>query len=433
MEHLFRYLRLEDIITLRAVCKTWHKIGTKRLKERIDEVQIVFGSNFSLHVPDPRKTIENFLQMQQNCSFQFTNFASFYFDSNLRGKIPTAEQTAHLFEQCGVQMKKVKLDLDGKFGWKFLSDVLMTKSPNIEELHLHGYPEWPAIVDKKLFTEGKTPELKLKSIILHSYDEVDEQKPVYNSEFLTDLFRASRHLESLTVELDMENSESEFNHELLVLNTLIGQGNISSLKVLSLHEVDGDEFEILASSFNSAPLQEFYGHTTQLMSVEMISDIETFIKNHKDTWTILDLVLPCVECYREINFPKLINLTSLSIREWCIDEAELEYCETPIGMIDFGQQFPKLETLNLCEDVKSGPLTFFDLDQLFPDETTPLLSLKNLTLPPQRDPIILRRIGHMFPNVTSLDLAVCSAETLKELWITWPELKMLTVSIISDK
>lgn len=74
----------------------------------------------------------------------------------------------------------------------------MTHAPYLEELHLDGNPD-EKVIEKKLFSQKK-PELKLKSIILHSSVEYDD--PIYSRELLTDLFESSPHLESLIVSLD---------------------------------------------------------------------------------------------------------------------------------------------------------------------------------------------------------------------------------------
>lgn len=433
MDNLFNYLRLKDIIQHRVVCKLWHKIGTERLVNRIDEIRIVFGSNFSLDKPNPEKTVANFLQMQQNCSFKFTNFASFYFDGdgNLKGKIPKPEETVKLFDQCGLQMKTVKLDIDGKNCWSFLSDVLMTKAPNAEELHLHAYPHSEPIL-KKLFPHDKKPDLKLKTIILHTYDEFED--PIYDCEFLTELFQCSPRLERLIVELDMEQSpdEGQINHELLVLETLIDEGNISNLKELMLHVGDEDEFEILAENFKTASLEAFDLQIRDIYSYSKFECIQTFLNDHQHTWTSLSLTFPCVD-FMEINFPKMINLTDLSISEWCIDEKDYDEGQAPFGIFNFGEQFPKLVNLGLDEESKSEGRRFFDLNNWFPENTTPVLSLKSLTLPPQYDAAILRRIGHIFPNISKLNLTVETPEVLKELWVTWPEIQILHIRIIADK
>lgn len=430
MDNVFQYLHLRDIIRQRSVCKVWHKIGTKRLIDRIDEVQITFGSNCSWLVPSPHKTIENFLQLQENFSFKFTNFASYFFDGDLNGKIPNSEQTMKLFNQHGIHMKHVKLDLSGNNCWRLLSDVLLTLAPNVEVLHLRGYPHPQSkIVEKHIFPEKK-PQLKLKSIILHSLDEFED--PIFGREFLTDLFQSSWQLESLSVDLEREQvSCDRIGHERLVLNTLAKRGNISNLKELSLGEINDEVFSVLATYFKRAPLKEFDAKITLIDSSETLQQIAIFLDDHKITWTKLCFTLPCVEEWMDgIDFPTMINLTCLSITEWCMDETELVEDEAPFGIFNFGRQFPNLVTLKLEEDPKTNGRSFFKLEEWFPEDTTPVLSLKELTLPPQFHAYILRRIGRIFPNVEKLELTVQTVVVLKELWVTWPEMKILDIAII---
>lgn len=426
VDNVFKYLRLQDIIKQRIVCKLWHKIGTKILVDRIDEVKIKFGSNFSLDKPDPRKTIEIFLRMQDDFSFKFTNFATYYYKNDLNGKIPKAEETAQLFNRYGRYMKTVKLDLSEKNCWRFLADVLMTHAPNVEELHLDGDPNQRS--NQKILFPQKMPELKLKSIILHSQDEFEQ--PTYNHEFLSDLFECSPHLERLVIGLDMDQVDKMFDHEHLVLKTLASKGNISNLKHLSLGDSKEDEFETLAKFYKRAPLKELSAHITEIYSMETLSNIETFLKDHKDTWTILSLSFPSVEEMDCISFPDMNNLTHLYIDEWCINEEALDEGYGPLGSFNFGRQFPNLVTLKLQEEPKTKGRRFFDLEEWFPEQTTPLLSLKNLTLPPQFNSSILRRIGRIFPNVIDLDLTVQTPDVLKELWVTWPEIRKLDIAII---
>lgn len=113
-----------------------------------------------------------------------------------------------------------------------------------------------------------------------------------------------------------------------------------------------------------------------------------------------------------------------------MDENELEEGQAPFGTFNFGRQFPNLVSLNIQEYPKTERRTFFDLEKWFPEQTTPLLSLKKLTLPPQSHAYILRRIGRIFLNVINLELTVETVDVIKELWITWPELKRLDISII---
>lgn len=195
-----------------------------------------------------------------------------------------------------------------------------------------------------------------------------------------------------------------------------------------------DEFKILATSFKLAPLKDFYVQITEIDSVELLIYFETFLKDHKTTWTKLNLTVSCVdEWMNRLNFPEIVNLTDLSIHEWCIDEKELDEGQAPFEIVNFGELFPKLITLfNLYEYPKSEGRRFFNLDELFPEHTTPVLSLKHLSLPPQFDPFILRRIGCTFPNVSKLTLTVRTPEVLNELWVTWPEITLLDIRIIAD-
>lgn len=432
---MFKYLRLKDIIRQRSVCKIWHKVGTKRLVDRIDDVQITIGSNFSLDSPNPQKNVDNFLQMQENCAFKFTKFGTFYFETNLDGKIPSTEQTTNLFNRCGLNMKTIRLDLNAKNGWRFLSNVLMTLAPNLEELHLHGYPEWETktAVDNRLFPQETKPELKLKSIILHSYDE--DYDPIYTSEMLTDLFQSTPHLESLAVELDIEQApcDKDIEKEVLVLETLANVGNISNFKKLSLHGCNENEFEILATSFKLAPLQDLFVQITEFESVKHLLYLQTFLEDHSETWTKLNLSFPCVDQWtNEIIFPAMANLTELSIHEWCMDEKELDRGRSCFGTFNLGQLFSKLVTLNLYASPKSEGRTFFNLDEWFPEHSTPVWTLKHLTLPPQFDPLMLRRIGRILPNVSKLAITVRTPQVLNELWSTWSEIELLDIRIIAD-
>ncbi|KAG4077779.1 hypothetical protein HA402_011208 [Bradysia odoriphaga] len=427
--NVFKYLPLNEIIKQRLVCKLWHKIGTELAIQQVDDVQIKIGSNFSLDVPNPSKTVENFLQMQARCPIKFTNFATYYFESNLGGKIPKAEETAWLFSQHGHHMKKIKLDLHGENCWRFLSDILLTLAPNAEELHLDGYPN-EKIIEKKLFPQTK-PVLKLKSIILHSEDEYED--PIYSRELLTDLFQCSPHLERLTIGLDTDQCPGDKinDHDILVLTTLASKGNICNLTHLSLSDCVEDTFKILADHYKRAPFKEFSTLITQIHSNEMLMNIATFLDDHKNTWTSLHITFPFVDEFMDgINFPKMINLTNLSISVWDIMDEEPDEIRAPLEMLNFGRQFPNLVTLNLSEDPKSDRRSFFDLEEWFSEHTTPVLSLKNLSLPPLFDASILRRMGRIFPNVIKLDLTVQMVEVLKELWVTWPEMKQLEMTII---
>lgn len=366
--------------------------------------------------------------MQQSSSIKFTNVATYYFESDLKGKIPKAEETTKLFSQYGQHIKQVKLNLSGKNCWKFLSSILTTQAPNMEQLHLNGYPELNGrVIDKKLFPHKK-PNLKLKSLILHSQDEFED--PIFNKEFLTDLFECSAYLERLVIGLDEDQIGEDRiqGHESLVLSILASKGNISNLMQLSVNGTE-DVFEILADSYQRAPLRKFDASITQIDSTEMLENIQTFLDDHKDTWTDLVLTFPCVDV-GEIDFPKMVNLTYLSISEWCMDEEELDESDAPLGTFNFGRQFPNLVTLKLTEDSKTEGRTFFKLDESFTEDAAHVLSLRNLSLPPQFHAAILRRIGRIFPNVIDLELTVQTVEVLKELWITWPEMKHLDITIV---
>ncbi len=433
VENIFKYLRLNEIIKQRIVCKLWHVIGTKLLVDRIDDVNIQFGTTSTHEKPDPRKTTEHFLRMEKSFSFKFTNFSTYYFENNSNGNIPAAAETENFLHRYGHHVKKIKFDIHGKNCWRFLSDVLTTMAPNVDELHLDGRIDERAI-EKRLFNySSKKPELKLKTIILHSEDEYE--KPIYSRKLLTDLFQCSPHLERIEIALDSDQVASDrCNHEALVLDSLANAGNITNLKHVELSECTEDAFEILVKSYKRAPLETLHVPTTCIESIETLEHIESILEHHKDTLTDLYFLFPHVDIFMYgITFPKMINLTHLSINEWAEFEEDLDDDEThvPLSVINFAQNFPKLVTLQLMEDPKAdASRMFFDSVKLF-SEQSPLLSLRNLTLPPQFDASVLRRIGRIFPNVTKLQLTVQSADALKELWITWPQLKELNVKIVA--
>lgn len=164
----------------------------------------------------------------------------------------------------------------------------------------------------------------------------------------------------------------------------------------------------------------------------MLANIDIFFNDHKETFEKLYLCFPCVDFLNELTFPNMKNLKSLYIREWCIYGNELDDNHAPFGVFNFGQQFPNLVTLNFDENPKLEGRCFFNLNQFFPVNTTPLLTLKNLQLPPITHPIMLRRLGRFFPNVIKLGLVPQTPEVLRELLLTWPKVKSLTISLVLD-
>ncbi|KAJ6648422.1 hypothetical protein Bhyg_03650 [Pseudolycoriella hygida] len=436
VNNVFEYLRLADIIQLRRVSKLWHNVGTKYLMKRIDEIRIFDSQleyqSYPLTLSNLQNAMFKFSYEQDDMSIKFTNFTTYWFEGR-SAKLPNQTQTRLLFGQRGRQMKRLTFIAHASKWWEYLSDVLSKTAPNLEELNLECYPcpccDVPD-VEQRLF-RGK--KLKLKTIQLRSLGVVGY--PMFSQQLLSNLFQCCPELQTLHLEFKPRFPfVDKNNHEPVILTALANQGNLPNLKCLTIASAPEDVWDILNTRFDKAPIETFKITTLVIRPDSVSRGIQKFLTAHTNTLKTFYLCYMLITCgVKKVSFPKMEKLKHLTLHE----NSSFAFPETdyviPFESLDVGKLFPNLVTLNLYEMRKRRPHKYFNACEWFPENTTPLLTLRNLTLPSQSSATGLRHLQRIFPNILTLKLIVVRATVLRELWVAWPNLKELDLRIVPFK
>lgn len=379
----------------RAVCKQWTDVGTRFIVKKIDEIEIRFKDPYSNPEKCYEKSMVSFMDMAKECPFKFRYF-SFY-------EIPMSNtQTEKLLNEFGSTMTKLKLfydELSTNITSEQLADILTKKAPSLTELIIWCLPE--SINKNPVFSScEELPELKFEIIKLGCL------VPLNSNIFVRDLFHSCKFLKSLAV------YQSTFN----ALTMLLEHGSIENFQDLEFG-VTNCKTAGLLTRFDTAPMKRFAMKGTVYVTCrQSFQDFIQFIHDHKDTWEHLELSFEC-ESSSKFNFPIMENLKFLSLH---FDNIDIQ--------LDYQKQFPNLVTLKFAHGVPSS----VDFDKVFPKRVTPLQTLKNLELPPSMTSTILRRIGQTFPNVVNVKINTMPREVLTELWVTWPLVESLHITILNE-
>lgn len=353
--------------------------------------------------------VDCFLEMNQKSALSFSNFAFRNFPIG-------CSEIGQLFQVCGSTIKSLHLYQVSVTIPQFAD--LLQKLTFLEDLEVANLPA--DVMKNSIFpVENEKPNLELKKLILH----LEYRQPTYAPTFLGDLFKSCKKLSSLEIN---SNYDSEYA-EHAIIDALIAAGTVSTIKELKLSAVDDRVMGLLATHFKSASLTKFAIGNNVFRPLEE-NAFQTFIIDHKDTWEHLQFGIHSFP--NSLNFPVMKNLFFFSIgTNYRLDFGTLRFCP-----FDYGTQFGNVHTIKLYD---SGTILrgkrHFNLDELFPETSTPASSVKNLELPPELSWEVLRRIGKTFPNVLKLNLRFQPYDVLSELWTIWPLLKTLAISLFEYK
>lgn len=400
---------LGEIAKFRAVSRQWLDVGSRVIVSRIKELVMLFVANEEVGTA----FVDWFFMMHKNCLFEFNNFKFLRFPM---GDIKTKQ----LLKACGSALRTLTLT-NVLITSSQLADLLANQAPFVEELTLINLPN--DVKQNRIFSSQSKPSLELKHLVL-------DGDLNYSHAFLKDLFSASRKLESLAMTTNFDSQYREYK----ILETLIKDGLTENLQKLKLSSVDDRVFNLLETHLKSAPLKvlivgyQGYGSASHITT----NSFQTFVNEHKDKWEHLEISISQWEA--TLQFPEMMNLKFFSFGSHY--QLHSNDVSPSFGIFDYGKLFPNLVTLNLYEmgswdhgKWDFGVQRLFNLNELFPESSTSLPTLKNLELPQQLNRDILRRVGKIFPNVCKLNLSCQPLEVFIELWTTWPLIKTLAISM----
>lgn len=314
-----------------------------------------------------------------------------------------------LFEVFGSTIRSLRL-----FGVSVTTaqfSAMLIHLPMLEVLEISDLPKY--VIKNVIFHDEKDrPQLQLRKLILHE----EYAKPVYGRKFLADLFKSSGNLIQLHI-------NSYFGSQRRIIDTLITEGTPSKLELLKLSSADEQVLELLDSHFKAFSLKTFsMGKIFYSLTEDCLAK---FLHAHSDTWEVLKFSLNSYPSILQLPQMKKLHFLSIGTN---FPKQTAEHLS--FGVINWGNLFENLVTLHLYDTGSQfGSERQFNLDEMFPENAMPALNVRNLELPPEISLEVFSRIGKIFPNVLKLNLRKQRYDVLSELWITWPSLKTLAISI----